>query len=116
MFFCNKQNPFPEPVEGNMFAKGYRFFVGVKFFFATTKKPPPSVTLNSFQGLCKLWLYVLQIPNQVRDDGSLLKWRFCVGKAFFSKTKNPLPEALEGSSLQRNGSASMGAVTALWYK
>ena len=30
--FPNTKNPFPEPVEGNLFAKGYRFFVGVKFF------------------------------------------------------------------------------------
>jgi len=35
-----KDVPFPELVEGNMFAKGYRFFVGVKFFLPPQKIRP----------------------------------------------------------------------------
>ena len=60
-------------------------------------KPPPYVTLNLIQGLYKLWLNVLQIPNQVRDDASLLKWRFFVGEFFFCNKNNPPPEPVEGN-------------------
>ena len=38
--FLQQKNPLPELVEGNMFAKGYRFFVGVKFFLPLQKIRP----------------------------------------------------------------------------
>jgi len=39
-FFLPQKNPFPEALEGNLFAKGYRFFVGVKFFLPPQKIRP----------------------------------------------------------------------------
>ena len=59
-----------------------------------------SVTLNSFQGLYKFWLYVLQIPNQVRDD------------AFFAKM-NPFPELVEGSLFAKKYGPSRASGTVL---
>jgi len=64
-----------------------------------------------FQGLYKLRLNVLQIPNQVRDDGSLLKWRFFVGKALFPGTKNPFPELVEGNLVAKKYGPSTGRLT-----
>ena len=52
------------------------------------------VTLNLIQGLYKLWLNILQIPNQVRDDG--LDGGSSLGRCFFCNKKNPSPEPVEG--------------------
>ena len=129
-FFLTQKNPFPEALEGNLFAKEHRHFdrpldatlrvqgtcCGMRSVFCKDM-PAPSVTLNSFQGLYKFWLNVLQIPNQVQHDGSLLKWRFFVGKVFFFETKRIRSLRLsKGTGLQRGTGPSTGSGTVLWYK
>ena len=62
-------------------------------------KPPPSVTLNLIQGLYKPWLNVLQIPNQVRDDG--LDGGSSLGRRFFATNRIRSLSQSKGTCLQR---------------
>ena len=71
-------------------------------------KPAPPVTQNSFQGLYKFWLNVLQIPNQVRDDDCMA---VLVGVKFFLLTQRIRPLSLsKGACLQiRSGTLAIPA-------
>ena len=51
--------------------------------------------MNLIQGLYKLCLNVLQIPNQVRDDG--LDGGSSLVRCFFCNKNNPSPEPAEGN-------------------
>ena len=55
-------------------------------------------------GAVEVVAVLLQIPNQVRDDG--LDGGSSLGRCFFANTKNPLPESVEGGLCARKFQSS----------
>ena len=90
---------------------GCRDRVAVHVVCLATVCHPTSVTLSLTQGLYKFWLNVLQIPNQVRDDGldGGSRWG---GVFFATKRIRPLGQS-KGACMQRSVGPSTGSGTTL---